>query len=31
MPHEGYANPIMNDGPRFYLNMPYSELTERIT
>ena len=31
MPHEGYADPIMNDGPRFHSNMPVSELTERIT
>ena len=31
MPHEGYANPIMNDGPGFHLDMPISELTERIT
>ena len=31
MPHEGYANPIMNDGHEFHLDMPVSELTERIT
>ena len=31
MPHEDYADPIMNDGPRFHSNMPVSELTERIT
>ena len=31
MPHEGYANPIMNDGPRFHSDMPVSKLTERIT
>ena len=31
MPHEGYANPVMKDGPRFHSNMPVSELTERIT
>ena len=30
MPHEGYANPITNDGPRFHSNMPVSELTERV-
>ena len=30
MPHEGYADPIMNDGPGFYSNMPVSELTERV-
>ena len=31
MPHEGYANPIINDGPRFHSNMPDNELTERVT
>ena len=31
MPHEGYANPITNDRPRFHLNVPVSELTERVT
>ena len=31
MPHEGYADPITNDGPRFHSNIPDSELTERIT
>ena len=31
MPHEGYANPIMNDGPRLHSNVPVSELTERVT
>ena len=31
MPHEGYANPFMNDGPIFHLNMTDSELTERVT
>ena len=31
MPHEGYANPITNDGPIFHSNMPVSELTERVT
>ena len=31
MPHEGYANPIMNDGPRFHSDIPISELTKRIT
>ena len=30
MPHEGYADPVMNNGPRFHSNMPISELTERI-
>ena len=31
MPHEGYADPIMNDGPGFHSDMPISELTECIT
>ena len=31
MPHEGYANPITNDGPGFHSDMPVSELTERDT
>ena len=31
MPHEGYANPIMNDGPGFHLNVPVSELIERVS
>ena len=31
MPHEGYANPVMNDGPRFHLDVPFIKLTERIT
>ena len=31
MPHEGYANPVMNDRPRFYSNIPNSKLTERVT
>ena len=31
MPHEGYANLIMNDGPRFHSNVPVSELAERDT
>ena len=31
MPHEGYADPIMNDGPRFHSNVPVSELAERDT
>ena len=29
MPHEGYANPIMNDRPGFHLDMPISKLAER--
>ena len=31
MPHEGYADPTMNDRPKFHSNMPISELTERVT
>ena len=31
MPHEGYANPITNNGPRFHSDMPVSKLTERVT
>ena len=31
MPHEGYADPVTNDGPRFHSDMPISELTERVT
>ena len=31
MPHEGYANPITNDEPRFHSNMPISEFTEHVT
>ena len=31
MPHEGYANPVMNDGPGFQSDMPVRELTERDT
>ena len=29
MSQEGYADPIMNDGPRFHSIIPVSELTER--
>ena len=31
MPHEGYTDPVTNDGPRFHSNMPVSELTECVT
>ena len=31
MPHEGYADPIMNNGPRFHFDIPVSELAERDT
>ena len=31
MPHEGYADPVMNDGPRFHSDMLVSELAEHNT
>ena len=31
MPHEGYADPIMNDRPEFHSDISVSELTERVT
>ena len=31
MPHEGYDDPVTNNGPGFHLDMPVSELTERDT
>ena len=31
MPHQGYANPVMNDKPGLHSNVLVSELTERIT
>ena len=31
MPHEGYSDPVMKDGPGFHSNVPISELTEHIT
>ena len=31
MPHEGYANPVMNNRPRCHLYIPISELTEHVT
>ena len=31
MPLEGSADPIINDGPGFHLNMPNSKLTEHVT
>ena len=31
MPHEGYADPITNDGLGFHSDMPVSELTEHVT
>ena len=31
MPHEGYADPVMNDGPRFHSDMLVSDLAEHDT
>ena len=31
MPHEGYTDPVTNDGPRFRSNASVSELTEHDT
>ena len=31
MPHEGYADLVMNDELGFHSNMPISDLTERVT
>ena len=31
MPHEGYADPVTNDGPRFHLDIPVIKLTEHVT
>ena len=31
MPHEGYVDPVTNDGPGFHSNVPVSELTECVT
>ena len=31
MSQEGYADPIMNDGPGFHSIIPVSELTEHVT
>ena len=31
MPHEGYADPVTNDGPEFHSDMPVNELTEHVT
>ena len=31
MPHEGYADPVMNNRPRFHSDIPVSELAERDT
>ena len=31
MPHEGYADLVTNDGPKFHSDMPVSELTKHVT
>ena len=31
MPHEGYADLVTNDKPRFHSNIPISDLTECVT
>jgi len=31
MPYEGYADPVINDGPGFHSSMSVSELTEHVT
>ena len=31
MSQEGYADPVMNDGPGLHSNVAISELTERVT
>ena len=31
MPHEGYADPVTNDEPRFHLDILVREVTERVT
>ena len=31
MSQEGYADPVMNDGPEFHSIIPISELTEHVT
>ena len=31
MSHEGYADPVMNDRPRFHSDTPISELIEHVT
>ena len=31
MPHEGFAKPVVNDGPGFHSNMLISERTECVT
>ena len=31
MPDEGYADPVMNDGPGFHSDVPVIKLTEHVT
>ena len=31
MPHEGYADPVTNDEPRFHSDMSVGKLTKRVT
>ena len=31
MPHEGYADPVTNDGSGFHSNVPIIKLVERVT
>ena len=31
MPHEGYADPVTNNGPGFQSDIPVIKLTERVT
>ena len=31
MPHEGYADPVTNDGPGFHSDVLVSKLTEHVT
>ena len=31
MPHEGYVDPVMNDGPGFHSGIPVRELSEHVT
>ena len=31
MPHEGYADPVTNNGPGFHSNIPVNGLVERDT
>ena len=31
MPHEGYADPVTNNGPGFHSDIPVRKLTEHVT